>query len=149
MMKTSKLPAECTHMFLSTQRLLWRLHTPLYKRPGSIHFSSNKQPLPLSKAEIWAQTTTTTTQFHLHLTSHIRDTCTGTNPHGRAGLRFLLPGWQRPLPGRQLARRKCGFLQAAVSDRQREALESGAGPGWRQRRPGPGQPKRSSFRRLC
>lgn len=49
-------------------------------------------------------------------------------PEGDAGLRVLLPGWRRALPGRRRPRRKCGLRAAAVSGRA-EGGSQDRGPG--------------------
>lgn len=140
-----------------TQGLPLHLHTTFYRKLYPFHFSLNTQPSPSARPEICEQTKKTDFTLNLTLTvirntypGHKRERTHTGAPEVEGGLRILLPGRQRTLPGRRRARRKCGLLAAAVFGRAEGGSRGwGAGLGWRQQRPGQelGRPRRSSSRR--
>lgn len=91
------------------------LHAPFYRNLRAIHFSLNQQPCLLARTEIWARRK----KVHLRLTSQIKHTCPGANPHWRARsgrwAAISSSGLVATTSGGPLARRKCGLLAAAVS----------------------------------
>lgn len=147
-MKTGPSPTERTREFLSPQGVF--APSRFLLRKTLLHpFFRKQAALPSTQDRTLGANKTKKKTRHLRLTSHGGHACPGTNPLrcAVAALRFLLPGCRRPLPGRPLGGGSAVSWRRLSGDRQREAPEAGAGPGWLQRRPG--RPKRSSSRRPC
>lgn len=136
----------------STQGLSVRLHAPAYKTTMLHPFFFKQTAFPLSHdRNLGANKKKKKRNFTFTLL-RLRNTCQkptqASAPAGDAARPLLLPGRRRSLPGRPLARRKCGLPAAAVSGpAEGGSRGGGAGPGWRRRRPG--RPRRSSSRRRC
>lgn len=116
----------------STQGLSVRLHAPAYKTTMLHPFFFKQTAFPLSHdRNLGANKKKKKRNFTFTLL-RLRNTCQkptqASAPAGDAARPLLLPGRRRSLPGRPLARRKCGLPAAAVSG-PAEGGSRGGGPG--------------------